>query len=101
MATLFALFALSLGLSILLTPLVRTLAGRYGLTDKPDQRRKLHGQNIPVAGGIAILLASLTTIGLMLITGLFPWVGEFSASALQLLGLAAASILIAGVGVID
>src|SRR5438552_18187692 len=101
MIPLLALFALSLGLSILLTPLVRAFASRYGLIDKPDQRRKLHGQDIPVAGGIAVLLASLTTIALMLISGLCPWTDEFSAHATQLLGLAAASVLISCVGVVD
>ena len=101
MPTLLALFALSLGLSILLTPLARALAGRCGLTDKPDKRRKLHGHDIPVAGGIAVLLASLATIGIMLVTGLCPWSEEFNQQAGQWLGLAAASILISCVGIID
>jgi UDP-GlcNAc:undecaprenyl-phosphate GlcNAc-1-phosphate transferase len=101
MLTLLALFALSLGFSVLLTPLVRGLASRCGLTDKPDGRRKLHGQDIPVAGGIAVLLASLTTLSLMLITGFGAWNEEFGRQATQWLGLALASILIAGVGVID
>ena len=56
---LICLFATSLSLSLLLTPLDRSAARRWGLTDKPDQRRKLHAQAIPVAGGIAILLASV------------------------------------------
>jgi UDP-GlcNAc:undecaprenyl-phosphate GlcNAc-1-phosphate transferase len=101
MPTLLAVFALSLGFSILLTPLVRALAGRCGLTDKPDQRRKLHGHNIPVAGGIAVLLASLAAISLMLITGFCPWSELFTEQAAQWLGLAAAAILISGVGVVD
>ena len=50
MPTLLALFALSLAFSILFTPLVRALAGRCGLTDKPDQRRKLNDQ-LPPPGG--------------------------------------------------
>src|SRR5947207_2416772 len=97
MPTLVALFVLSLGFSILLTPLARTLARRWGLTDKPDGRRKLHGQEIPVAGGLAVLLACLTTITLMLVTGFCPWSAEFHEQAIQWLGLAAAAILIAGV----
>src|SRR5262245_53931285 len=101
MAILTAIFASSLALSILFTPAVRALAHRYGLTDKPDQRRKLHGQDIPVAGGIAVLLATLTTVTLMLGTGWCPWENEFAQSGLQLAGLAVASILIAGVGIVD
>ena len=64
MPTLLALFALSLGLSVILTPLIRSLAGRWGLIDKPDQRRKLHAHDIPVAGGIAVLLASPEPFGI-------------------------------------
>src|SRR5436190_23411458 len=101
MLTLLVFFGLSLGLSLLLTPLSRTVASRCGLTDKPDQRRKLHGQTIPVAGGIAVLLASLATISLMLLTGLCPWSDEFYVHADQWLGLAGAAIVISCVGVLD
>ncbi len=101
MLTLLALFALSLGFSIVLTPIVRSLASRCGLTDKPDQRRKLHSQTIPVAGGIAVLLASMATLGFMLLSGLCPWAEEFYQQASQWLGLAAAAVLIACVGVVD
>ena len=101
MPTLLAFFFLSLGLCVLLTPLARALANRWGLVDKPDQRRKLHGQSIPVAGGIAVLLASLAAIAVMLLSGLCDWSTEFFAQANQWLGLAAAAILIVGVGVVD
>src|SRR5437870_4865440 len=83
MPTLVALFVLSLGFSILLTPVARTLARRWGLTDKPDGRRKLHGHEVPVAGGIAVLLASLTAMALMLATGFCPWSAEFHEQAWQ------------------
>src|SRR5438105_1544967 len=101
MWTLLAFFALSLALSIVLTPLVRTLASRFGLTDKPDQRRKLHGETIPVAGGIAVLLASLATITLMLLADLCPWGGDFFEQAGQWFGLAGAAIVISCVGLLD
>src|SRR5271165_4076846 len=101
MPTLIALFFLSLGISILLTPVVRRLAIRCGLMDRPDQRRKLHAQVVPVAGGIAVLLASLAALSITLFVGDCPWQGEFFNQAGQWLGLAAASILIAGVGVVD
>jgi UDP-GlcNAc:undecaprenyl-phosphate/decaprenyl-phosphate GlcNAc-1-phosphate transferase len=101
MWTLLVFFALSLGFSLALTPLVRTLSNQFGLTDKPDRRRKLHGQTIPVAGGIAVLLASLTTITLMLLADLSPWGAEFFEQAGQWLGMAAAAIVISCVGVVD
>jgi UDP-GlcNAc:undecaprenyl-phosphate GlcNAc-1-phosphate transferase len=52
------------GLSLMLTPAMRTVARRVGLVDKPDARRKLHGKAIPVAGGIAVFLALCGTLSL-------------------------------------
>jgi UDP-GlcNAc:undecaprenyl-phosphate GlcNAc-1-phosphate transferase len=101
MLTLFCFFASSLGLSLLLTPLARALAIRVGLTDKPDQRRKLQGQAMPVAGGIAVLLATLVTFGILVPSEFFPWLDEFFAQGLQWFGLAAAAIVITIVGVCD
>jgi UDP-GlcNAc:undecaprenyl-phosphate/decaprenyl-phosphate GlcNAc-1-phosphate transferase len=46
--------ALSLLLSILLTPLVRNLALRWNLVDLPDNKRKVHRKPIPRIGGIAL-----------------------------------------------
>src|SRR5687767_7576284 len=99
MPSLLAFFGLSFGLSLLLTPLARALAARGGLTDKPDQRRKLHGQTVPVAGGIAVLLASLATIALLLVMGVGAWEEGFFEQINQWLGLAAAAIIICCVGV--
>src|SRR5260370_31299334 len=73
MLMLLVFFALSLGLSFLLTPLVGAMARRFGFTDKPDVRGKLHDQAIPVGGGVVVLLASLATIGLMLLLDLWAW----------------------------
>ncbi len=101
MATLLILFTLSLATSVLLTPLVRGLAGRWGLIDKPDQRRKLHQHATPVAGGIAILLATLLSMAVVLLAGPMPWLDEFSSQSRQWLGLAAAAVIISGVGVLD
>ena len=42
----------------MLVPVVRFLALRYGLVDKPDGRRKVHGRPVPLGGGLAILASS-------------------------------------------
>lgn len=57
MTTLLCIAGLSFVTCLLLTPLVRALAARFGLVDHPDGNRKLHANPIPVAGGIAILLS--------------------------------------------
>jgi UDP-GlcNAc:undecaprenyl-phosphate GlcNAc-1-phosphate transferase len=53
---LIAIFALSMALSLVLSPLVREFAANRRLFDKPSQR-KVHSYPIPILGGVAIYLA--------------------------------------------
>jgi UDP-GlcNAc:undecaprenyl-phosphate GlcNAc-1-phosphate transferase len=55
--TLLFLAATSLGLSLLLTPIIRTLALRCNLVDLPDNKRKVHKKPVPRVGGIALAAA--------------------------------------------
>jgi UDP-GlcNAc:undecaprenyl-phosphate GlcNAc-1-phosphate transferase len=57
MSSLLVTFALSCAASLLLTPLVRRLARRWGVVDRPDGHRKLHGRPVPLLGGAAVYLA--------------------------------------------
>ncbi len=45
--------------AVVLTPVVRHLAFRFGIVDRPDPLRKLHGRTVARAGGVAVLLAVL------------------------------------------
>lgn len=45
--------------ALILTALVRTLARRWGVVDRPDGRRKLHGRPIPLWGGAAVYGAAV------------------------------------------
>ena len=56
------LFGLPLGLSLLLTPLVIRINTRLRLLDLPDERRKLHDQPVPTAGGLAVLISFLAAL---------------------------------------
>ncbi|GIW97517.1 MAG: undecaprenyl-phosphate alpha-N-acetylglucosaminyl 1-phosphate transferase [Pirellulaceae bacterium] len=49
----------SFALAVLVTPLVRRVAIRWGVTDEPDARRKLHHRTVARAGGTAVLAAVL------------------------------------------
>ncbi len=49
--------------AIVFTPLVRKLAIRFGIVDRPDPLRKLHGRTVARAGGVAVLLAVLVACG--------------------------------------
>jgi UDP-GlcNAc:undecaprenyl-phosphate GlcNAc-1-phosphate transferase len=89
--------AVSFGLCLLLTPLVRRLAHRVQLVDKPDGRRKLHGRITPVAGGLAIFASVVAALAVVL-WGFGPPSGM---GGNDLLGLLLAGGLIVAVGVAD
>lgn len=101
MTTLILLFVVSLILSLVLTPQVRSFALRFGLTDNPDTRRKLHKDKTPVAGGLAILLATVVSLAGMLLLFDVPMEAEFGSQSNQLIGLCAAAMIICLVGVLD
>jgi UDP-GlcNAc:undecaprenyl-phosphate/decaprenyl-phosphate GlcNAc-1-phosphate transferase len=97
---LFVVFGSALAVCLLLTPLVRLAALRWGLVDEPDGRRKIHARPIPVAGGVAVLL----TVGIVLAGSLFrggPWLEIVRDYWLRVAGLATAAIVIAIVGIVD
>lgn len=48
--------------SVILTPLITVVMARLGVVDRPDGRRKLHGREVPLAGGLAIWLALAGTL---------------------------------------
>lgn len=57
---------LSVVLSLLATPLVRDSIGKIGFLDQPDGVRKKHLKPIPRVGGIAIVLAYVSTFAVAL-----------------------------------
>lgn len=66
MTSVIAIFFISLSLSLILTPQVTKLAKKYGIIDAPSDR-KVHTQNIPRAGGVAIYAAFLLSFASALI----------------------------------
>jgi UDP-GlcNAc:undecaprenyl-phosphate GlcNAc-1-phosphate transferase len=85
---------------LLFTRLARSLAARAGLVDSPDGRRKIQARPVPVAGGIAVLLAALTALGVAAAAS--PAVAAaLTADARQSLALLAAAVLIVAVGLAD
>lgn len=68
MKTYLALFILALVLSLVLTPLVRHLAVRWEILDRPDRPQKIHERPTPRPGGLAIYAAFLLALaGLFLL----------------------------------
>lgn len=100
MLPLFLLPCVSCAAGLLLTAVVRALALRYQLVDRPDGRRKLHGRPVPVGGGLAILLSMSLTLALAELVP-NPLQGELSSQGLSLPGLLGAATLICALGVLD
>lgn len=68
------LFFQGLVVSILLTPLMRTLAPKFGFLDQPGHR-KVHHAPKPLLGGAAIFLSFMTIlwIDLMILKWVYAW----------------------------
>jgi UDP-GlcNAc:undecaprenyl-phosphate GlcNAc-1-phosphate transferase len=95
-----ATFGASFLLCLLQTPLARSLAYKWELVDRPDQRRKMHPRTVAVAGGLPILFSTFAAVVLVLC--LSPELRELCRPhALQLYGLALAAVVIGAVGLAD
>ncbi|MFO0013576.1 MAG: MraY family glycosyltransferase [Planctomycetota bacterium] len=57
--------AVSLSISLVVTPIAQRLTSALGIVDYPDNHRKLHRQPIPRCGGIAILFTLFTSFSLV------------------------------------
>jgi UDP-GlcNAc:undecaprenyl-phosphate GlcNAc-1-phosphate transferase len=94
------LLGLSFGLCLLLTPVVRALATRLGLEDRPDKRRKMHARPIPVAGGLAVVASCITVLAVVLIVP-NPLRDHLWENEKNLVGLVLGTLAICAVGVAD
>jgi len=99
MTTFACIFGLSFVCCLLLAPLVRILAKRWGLVDKPDGRRKVHASAIPLGGGLAIFVSAAIAVVAALVAS--PLRDRLVESQFWLVGLAMASCLICAVGLVD
>jgi UDP-GlcNAc:undecaprenyl-phosphate/decaprenyl-phosphate GlcNAc-1-phosphate transferase len=53
------LFLITFAASLVLTMVVRTLALRWGIVDRPDGQRKLHNGIKPLGGGVAVYVSMI------------------------------------------
>ena len=58
MSSLAIVFCASCLASLVIVPALARLCQSFGLVDKPDGRRKLHGKEVALCGGIACFLVS-------------------------------------------
>jgi UDP-GlcNAc:undecaprenyl-phosphate GlcNAc-1-phosphate transferase len=94
-------FVATLGVGLLLVPLVRRWAGRLRWNDVPDGGRKAHDRPIPNAGGIALVAAFVIGVdGAQLLAravGAVDSVAAISPAPLVVLG----ACFIAAIGLLD
>ena len=82
------------------TALMIRIAPRLGLVDRPDQRRKLHVDSMPLGGGVAVFLATVCVLGgLVLLPG--PWQFRINEEWWNLVGSFVACAWIVTLGLID
>ncbi|MCX5796936.1 MAG: MraY family glycosyltransferase [Elusimicrobia bacterium] len=84
------------GFSFLLTPLVRSLALRFGWMDAPSSSVKTHKVSTPSMGGVAIFLSYASTLLLLRAFTRFP-----SGTLHSLRGLMVGGALVFAMGVVD
>jgi UDP-GlcNAc:undecaprenyl-phosphate GlcNAc-1-phosphate transferase len=97
---LFLLTALSLILSLLFTPIVRTLALRCNLIDLPDNKRKVHKHPVPRVGGVAVAAAYFGSL-LIVLAFLSSQQSELGAQFTVLKSIAPAALVIFFIGLAD
>ena len=92
----FAIFLVSLALSSVLVPILRKIAFRYSVLDRPNQSHKTHQESIPYLGGIAIVIP----VSLLVIIGPLIFI-ENSDYVLRTILFLLPAVLLAFVGLYD
>lgn len=88
-----AVLGLSFGLTYLFTPLMRALAPRVGMLDRPGGR-KSHADPTPLLGGVAVFVGIWGTLLVAVQRG---WIDPGG----QLKGIFLGSLLVVGMGLVD
>src|SRR5579871_3519772 len=91
---------LSVVLALLVTPLIRDSIGKLAFLDHPDGDRKIHATAIPRVGGIAIVLAYVSTFAIALALP-FTYTYVLHQALPQILELTVVGLVVFLTGVLD
>ncbi len=94
-----AFFGISFITVLIITPFVRAQGIRFGILDLPG-KRKIHQEEIPRLGGVAIFTATLLPFLIFFLSGNFPDSG-MSYVWRPLIGLTLGSLIVFGIGIWD
>jgi UDP-GlcNAc:undecaprenyl-phosphate GlcNAc-1-phosphate transferase len=93
---LWAAFAVALGAGLLLTPLIRRLAIRFEILDRPLSSVKTHKHPVPYLGGVAVFVSFALSMLVVRLNTAFP-----SGTLTALRGLLTGGAVIFVLGLID
>jgi len=97
----FAILVVAAGITLAITPIVRSLSLKYGLVDVPCGR-KVHSKAMSRLGGIGIFAGFAGAVALQFVGETLGWWGPMLAGeGMQLAGLLGGLALIFVIGVID
>lgn len=100
MTSLALLIVTSFMLALLLTPVVRNFANKWGWVDLPGEERRMHSTPVPRVGGIAILLAYLIALLVLALVDRL-WTDLPNSEFPIVEKLIPAVLIIFGVGILD
>lgn len=89
---------LAFGVAAAVTPLVRGLAWRLDIVDRPDAGRKAHGRPVALMGGLAVFLAIVAAITVAAAAG---WLPGDHIKGKYLAGIIVAALILVVGGVLD
>lgn len=98
MTSMLIAFAVSVSFVLFLLPLFARGAKWVGLVDRPDKQRKLHENEIPLIGGVAVFVGASVGFGCAL------WFGSLEfreQDPFELIGLLIGTLVILAVGILD
>lgn len=83
------------------TSLIRRIAPRIGLVDRPDARRKIHTREVPLGGGLGVFCGALAglALGYFFVPG--EWSAQLVARSTEFWGLLFAAVCVVAVGLVD
>jgi UDP-GlcNAc:undecaprenyl-phosphate GlcNAc-1-phosphate transferase len=88
-------FLLALAFTLVLTPIVRVLNRRFGIVDRPGERR-LNKRVIPRGGGIAVYVGVVASYSLFVFASDLPPLGAVPAATFWKLIACAGFIMVVG-----
>ena len=91
-------FVLSFGLALFLTPVIKKIAWKFEILDKPNSERKIHKKPVALLGGVAVFLSFV--LALILSRGL-GWLNDGIILDSQIWGILIAGFVLIVGGILD